>query len=137
MSKDPCVPICEVAIRNLVTAFHTRLRRDHVLAPVFARAVGDTDADWARHTAQEEDFWSSMMLPDGIRHRRQLLPCPRLPDLEPALFDRWLSLLGATCTDLFEPPVAAILQSRTERITTVLRRRRTTADERQRDKIPE
>jgi hemoglobin len=108
MNKKP--PICAVAVRNLVTAFYTRVRRDHVLAPVFARAVGTTDAEWAAHIAQMEAIWSSAMLAGGLRRRRPPAPSPRLPDLEPAMFERWLALFGGTCTDLFEPEMAAAFQ---------------------------
>ena len=116
MRKNLSVPICEVAIRNLVTAFHTRVRRDHVLAPVFARAVGTTDAEWARHTAQLEDFWSSFILASGIRRHGSVLHRLCMPELEPPLLERWLSLLGGTCNDLFEPPVAAAFQGYFTRI---------------------
>ena len=116
MRRDLSTPICEVAIRNLVTAFHMRVRRDHVLAPVFARAVGTSDAEWAAHIIQAEHFWSSFILAGGIRCRRPILSRLRLPELEPPLFERWLSLLGGTCTDLFEPPVAAAFQGHFIRI---------------------
>ena len=110
MSKKS--PICAVAVRNLVTAFYTRVRRDHVLAPVFARAVGTTDAEWTAHIALMEDIWSSAMLAGALRRRKPAPPGLRLPDLEPAMFERWLSLLGGTCTDLFEPEIAAAFQRR-------------------------
>ena len=114
MSRKP--PICTIGIRNLVTAFYTRVRRDHVLAPVFARKVGATDADWAAHIASEEDFWSSIILTGDPRRPRPVTRrlCPF--DLEPALFERWLSLLGGTCADLFEPPVAIALQGYVTRL---------------------
>jgi hemoglobin len=106
----PKPPICAIGIRNLVTAFYTRVRRDHVLAPLFVRQVGPTDADWAAHIAAEEDFWSSVILAgDPHRARPAARRLCRL-DLEPAVFERWLSLLGGTCTDLFEPPVAVALK---------------------------
>jgi len=113
MSRKPS--ICALGIRNLITAFYTRVRRDHVLAPLFAREVGTTDADWAAHIAAEEDFWSSVILAgDPRRPRLPARPC--LFDREPAAFERWLSLLGETCADLFEPPVAAAFQGYFPRI---------------------
>jgi hemoglobin len=121
MNKKP--PICAVAVRNLVTAFYTRVRRDHVLAPVFARAVGTSDAEWAAHIAQMEDFWSSFILAGGIRSHSSILSRLRLPELEPPLLERWLSLLGGTCTDLFEPPVAAAFQGYFTRIARLRRAR--------------
>jgi hemoglobin len=117
MSKKS--PICAVAIRNLVTAFHTRVRRDHVLAPVFARAVGTSDAEWETYIAQVEEFCSSIIL-TGRRAKPRSLRV-RLPDLEPAMFERWLLLFGGTCSDLFEPEMAAAFQLRAVGIAADLR----------------
>jgi hemoglobin len=110
--------ICNLAIRNLVTAFYVRVRRDHLLAPIFAHAVGTTDAEWAAHIALLEDFWSSMFL--GGPRRRPRPADAYLPHLEPALFERWLALLSGTYTDLFEPPVATAFQDGAGRIAAVL-----------------
>ena len=115
------MPICELAIRNLVTAFYTRVRRDHLLAPVFAQSVGTSDAAWAAHTALLEDFWSSMFLAGA---RSQPRPAAaRLPDLEPALLQRWLALLSGTCADLFEPYIAAEFQTHMRVIVAAMRHR--------------
>jgi hemoglobin len=119
MSEKP--PICAVAVRNLVTAFYTRVRRDHVLAPVFARAVGTSDAEWEAHIAQMEDIWSSAMLAGGLRRRKPMPLRARLPYLEPALLERWLSLFGGTCSDLFEPEIALAFQTSALRIAAGLR----------------
>ena len=108
MSRNP--PICTLGLRNLIAAFNTRVRRDPVLAPVLAQQVGTSDADWAAHVAAEEHFWSSVILAGDRRRPRPLPSRPCLLNLEPAAFERWLSLLGGTCADLFEPPVAATLQ---------------------------
>jgi hemoglobin len=117
MSVKP--QICAVAIHNLITAFYTRVRRDQVLAPVFARAVGTSDAEWTAHIAQMEDFCSSMMLAGRRGKPRPLRAC--LPDLEPVLLERWLSLYGGTCSDLFEPELALAFQTSASRIAAGLR----------------
>jgi hemoglobin len=115
--------IGEIAIRNLVAAFYTRVRRDHLLGPVFERAVGKSDAEWTAHLALLRDFWSSVMLTGGRYHGNPALAHARLPDLEPAMFERWLTLFGGTCSDLFEPPIAAAFQTRADKIAASLRRR--------------
>ena len=120
MSRKP--PICALGIRNLLAAFYTRVRRDHVLAPVFALEVGTSDAEWAAHIAAEEYFWSSVILAGDLRRSKPLSPRLCLFDLEPAMFQRWLSLLNGTCADLFEPPVAAALQGYVRRVASVPRR---------------
>lgn len=114
--------IDEVAVGNLLTAFYLRLRRDHLLAPVFEHAVGKTDAEWAAHLAHLRDFWSSVMLTSGRCRGNRIRAHPRLPDLEPAMFERWLWLFGGTCTDLFEPWMASAFQDRAGRIAKSMRR---------------
>jgi hemoglobin len=119
--------IDDIAIRNLVTAFCTRVRRDHLLSPVFERTIGKTDAEWTAHLAHLRDFWSSMMAA-GCHYRGKPIPAhPRLPDLEPVMFERWLWLFKGTCTDLFEPAMAFAFQDRVNRIAETLRRAAGTA----------
>jgi hemoglobin len=106
----------QIAVRNLVTAFYTRVRRDHILAQVFERAVGKTDAEWAAYLANQRDFWLSVMPTTGPYRGNPVPAHLRLSDLEPAMFERWLSLLRGTCTDLFEPEMASAFQDRVGRI---------------------
>ena len=115
--------ITEEAIRRLVDRFYARARRDELLGPVFARAVGEGEGDeaWAAHLARVSDFWSSVMLRSGRYHGDPFSMHLRLPDLQPAMFDRWLTLFGETCAELFEPDVADALCERAERIARSLR----------------
>jgi hemoglobin len=114
-------PITEDAIRLLLARFYGRVRLDPQLGPVFARAVGMTDADWAPHLARVSDFWSSVMLRSGRYQGDPFSVHLRLPDLEPAMFDRWLALFGEASAELFEPDVAEIFRERAERIAGSLR----------------
>ena len=52
-------------IRRLVSRFYARVRRDQVLGPVFARALGESDGAWEAYLACLPDFWSSLMLASG------------------------------------------------------------------------
>jgi len=114
-------PITEDGIRLLLALFYCRVRLDPQLGPVFARAVGTTDADWAPHLARVSDFWSSVMLRSGRYQGDPFSVHRRLPDLESAMFDRWLALFGETCAELFEPDVADAFRGRAERIARSLR----------------
>ncbi len=114
-------PITEDGIRLLLALFYGRVRLDPQLGPVFARAVGTTDADWAPHLVRVSNFWSSVMLRSGRYQGDPFSMDLRLPDLEPAMFDRWLALFGETCAELFEPDVADAFRERAERIARSLR----------------
>jgi len=67
------------------------------------------------------NFWSSVMLRSGRYQGDPFSMDLRLPDLEPAMFDRWLALFGETCAELFEPDVADAFRERAERIARSLR----------------
>jgi hemoglobin len=117
----PARAASEEDVRRLVDLFYGRVRRDPLLGPVFARAVGTADAKWARHLARLADFWSSMMLRSGRYRGDPFSVHRRLSDLEPAMFDRWLALFGETCAEVFEPEIADAFRGRAERIARSLR----------------
>jgi hemoglobin len=112
MSTLASPSIDEVAVRNLVTTFYLRVSHDPTLAPVFERAIGKTDAEWATHLSLLREFLSSIMLSIGHDRGSLMLAHLHLPDLEPAVFERWLSLFAITCTDLFEPEMASAFHNR-------------------------
>jgi hemoglobin len=111
----------EDSIRRLLNLFYGRVRRDALLGPVFARALGTSDAEWARHLVRLTDFWSSVMLRNGRYHGDPFSTHLRLPDLEPAMFDRWLTLFGESCADVLTPDVGEAFRERAHRIARSLR----------------
>ncbi len=111
----------EEAIRRLVNRFYALVRRDAVLGPVFARALGEDAEAWEAHLARLSDFWSSLMLTSGRYHGDPFSAHLRLPGLEPAMFDRWLALFGEACAELFEPNLAATFRKRADRVALSLR----------------
>lgn len=113
--------IDDEAIHSLVCRFYGRVRRDALLGPVFARAIGESDAAWTAHLARLTDFWSSVMLTSGRYHGDPFSAHLRLPGLDPAMFDHWLALFGETCAELFEPDVADAFGERADRIARSLR----------------
>lgn len=108
----------ETDLTRLVAHFYGRVREDEVLGPVFNGAVDD----WPEHLDRLEDFWSSVMLGSGrykgnpmaehLRHRERI---------DPAMFDRWLSLWRAAAHDLLEPGAAAAISAKAERIAESLK----------------
>jgi len=117
----PARAASEEDIRRLVDLFYGRVRRDPLLGPVFARAIGSADADWARHLARLADFWSSLMLRSGRYRGDPFSIHQRLPDLEPAMFDHWLALFAEACAEVFEPDTADAFRERAERVARSLR----------------
>ncbi len=111
----------EDTIRRLLDLFYGRVRRDGQLGPVFAKALGTSDAEWARHLARLTDFWSSVMLRSGRYQGDPFSTHLRLPDLEPAMFDRWLALFGECCAEVLAPDVAEAFVDRAHRIARSLR----------------
>ncbi len=114
-------PVTEAAIREMLGRFYDRVRQDGQLGPVFAGAVGTTDAEWTPHLARLPDFWSSVMLRSGRYHDDPFSKHLRLPDLQPAMFNRWLALFGETCAASFEPELAEAFVERAGRIAHSLR----------------
>lgn len=111
----------EEAIAMLVERFTAAVRRDELLGPVFARALGEDDAGWAWHLGTLRDFWSSVMLTSG-RYKGDPFSAHRgLGALSPAMFTRWLTLFHQTCAALFPPAVAARFDDKAERIARSLR----------------
>lgn len=111
----------DAATRELVGRFYGRVRQDPVLAPVFAATIGGGDAAWAAHLARLADFWSSVMQGSGRYHGDPFSAHLRLPDLTPAMFDRWLALFRATCAEVLEPEEAEAFGTRADRIARSLR----------------
>jgi hemoglobin len=106
--------VTEDDIASLVDAFYAKVRQDPHLGPIFARALGDEG--WDSHLATLRDFWSSVMLTSGRYKGAPLAVHMRLDGLTPSLFDRWLTLFGQTCDELFEPRRAGAFRAKAARI---------------------
>lgn len=105
--------IDEQGLRRLIALFYARVRHDAALGPIFNDAV----ADWPEHLEKLTAFWSSVMLTSGrykgnpvaahLKHRDRI---------EPALFERWLSLWAETTAEVMPPEAAAALQDKASHI---------------------
>ena len=61
------------------------------------------------------------MLTSGRYHGDPFSAHLRLPLVEPAMFDRWLTLFHETCAELFDAATAAAFGERAERVARSLR----------------
>ena len=105
--------ISEETIRALVHAFYARIREDAVLAPIFARVIGE---DWGPHLAKMCDFWSSVMRMSGRYKGNPMIAHIRLKMVRPEHFVRWLALFRETALDTCSPDIAAQFCARAENI---------------------
>ena len=89
----------EEEIANLVHTFYAKARKDPGLGPIFEAHV----IDWDAHFVQMINFWSAQLRGTS---RFRGAPMPKhiaLPDLNAALFERWLQLFKETTEELGNP----------------------------------
>lgn len=110
--------LSEDAITLLVNEFYARIRKDDVLAPVFAHAI---PGDWEPHLQIMRNFWSSVMLTSGRYKGNPVAKHKRLEGVELDMFKRWLALFDETCRDMFTPAIAAEFKVKAERIAESLK----------------
>ena len=105
--------VSEDGIKLLVDGFYAKVRRDPELAPIFLRAI---PGDWGPHLNKMYAFWSSVMLTTGRYKGNPVVKHLALPNIKPALFERWLALFNETSSELFDEAVSAEFQARAARI---------------------
>jgi hemoglobin len=116
-APHPSSPLpTEPQIARLVDAFYEKVRGDSVIGPVFEAAV----EDWDSHLATLRDFWSSVMLTSG-RYKGNPMAVHMRQPIEPAFFERWLELFGATAREQMAPELAARFILKAERIAESLK----------------
>lgn len=98
-------PITESEIRTLVTRFYVKVRKDPLLAPIFAAKVKGND--WPSHEDRIADFWSSVFLKTGRFDGNPMQKHLSLPGLTPQHFQRWLELFEQTARDTLNPSQAS------------------------------
>ena len=112
-------PVTEESICRLVDGFYAKVRADHQLAPIFAKAIAHDE--WEPHLAKMRDFWSSVMLTSGRYKGNPVAVHMAIAGMEPHLFSRWLELFGETCGELFEPDIADQFRAKAVRIADSLK----------------
>ncbi len=93
-------------IRILVDTFYGKVKKDENLAPVFTRAIGESDAEWKPHLQHMYDFWSSVMLSSGRYSGNPMQKHRNLPEFPLTLFDRWLELFEHTAQEIHTTEIA-------------------------------
>jgi hemoglobin len=110
--------VSEDGIRRLVDAFYVKVRADPELAPIFARAI---PGDWQPHLTKMYAFWSSVMLTTGRYKGNPVARHLVIPDMKPELFERWLTLFDAACSELFDDATREAFRIKAERIAESLK----------------
>ena len=89
----------EEEVSKLVHEFYAKARKDPDLGPIFEEHV----IDWDAHFIQMTNFWSAQLRGTS---RFRGAPMPKhiaVPDLNAALFRRWLKLFRETTLELGNP----------------------------------
>lgn len=107
-------------VERLVAAFYAKARPDALLAHFFAHV------DWAHHTPRIVDFWDTLLLGTGTYRDDAMTPHVRLHQrmpMEPAHFERWVTLFTSTVDELFQGPKAEEAKMRARSIAGVMQHR--------------
>ena len=115
----PLTKLTETSIVRLVDAFCAKARRDPQLGPVFDRAISADS--WPAHLDKMYGFWSSVMLTTGRYKGNPLAVHAAVPDIDEAMFERWLASFGETVGELFTEGLADLLRLKARRIAESLR----------------
>lgn len=83
-------------ISHMVDQFYRRVRADSVLGPIFDAHIDD----WPLHLGIMVRFWSSILLGSGEYSGTPMPKHVALPDLDAAMFHRWLELFHSTTAEL-------------------------------------
>lgn len=79
-------------VADFVRKFYARVRRDDLIGPIFNAHI----ADWDHHLALLTDFWTSILRGTGRYSGTPMQKHVALSELNPAMFERWLSLFDET-----------------------------------------
>jgi hemoglobin len=99
-------------IAALVHAFYAKVRQDDLIGPIFNEHIDD----WDHHLARLVDFWSSILRGTGRYSGTPMQKHVALPELNPAFFQRWLSLFDQTLAEQPNKVLAERAASAAQRI---------------------
>lgn len=89
-------------IKLLVDRFYDKVRKDALLAPVFADRISSR---WAAHQEKMYRFWQTVLLEEHTYFGSPFAPHALLP-VDKVHFDRWLKLFYETLDENFSGATA-------------------------------
>ena len=107
-------------IENLVETFYDQVFADKLLGPLFTVVAHVTPAT---HFPLMADFWETILFAKDRYHGNVILKHVELhlkQSLEPALFERWISLFCLTVDALFAGSVAEAAKTRARTMSMLL-----------------
>jgi hemoglobin len=110
--------LTEPLLREVVLSFYEKVRRDAVLGPVFAEAIGD---DWDPHIERIMLFWlTATRLGRGYDGRSFIPTHVRNRSIRADQLPRWLALFRETAAEQCAPQAASVLIDIAERMAETL-----------------
>src|SRR5512138_1719662 len=110
--------LTEPLLRQVILSFYEKVRRDAVLGPVFAEAIGD---DWDPHIERIMLFWlTATRLSRGYDGRNFMPAHVRNPAIRAGQLPRWLELFRETAAEVCTREVASVLVDIAERMAETL-----------------
>ena len=104
----------EADIKRLVHAFYSAVRKDDLLAPIFAQKIPDDH--WPHHMAHICDFWSGIFLQTKRFDGNPLQKHLAVNGLTPDHFNHWLWLFKQTADEILTPEQAKAVYVMVQRI---------------------
>lgn len=98
----------------LVNTFYDRVRRDEVIGHIFNTIIGD---DWSVHLPIMYTFWNTVLFgAEGYKGQAvgKHVEIDRKIQLQPAHYERWISLWRNTVDHLFEGPNATKIKDKAQ-----------------------
>ncbi|MEE9347473.1 MAG: group III truncated hemoglobin [Robiginitomaculum sp.] len=86
--------ITQADIDLLMAQFYKIIRRDEVLAPIFAQRIDSDNTAWDEHTAHIGKFWASIFLREQRFEGNPMRKHLNLEGITPEHFTRWLFLFA-------------------------------------------
>jgi hemoglobin len=116
--RAAAVGLTEPLVRKVVMSFYEKVRRDTILGPVFAEAIGD---DWDPHIERIMMFWLTATRLSRSYDGRNFMPVHlRNRSIRADQLPRWLELFRETAVEQCTAQAASVLIDIAERMAETL-----------------